>query len=181
MVRGTHDHIGDVLDRPISVDFQTAPLQDVLDTLCRQCGPDLQINKRDLRDGKVDPRTPVTITITGQSMRTALPAVLDAVPRWRLAVSVHNGRLQLTTAEAVQDDLETVVYDVSDLVGADQDAMVKLIDSIQNNTSALWFQIDGIGGTLESPGLGILVVRQNQPAQDEVRAVLARQRAASQE
>jgi hypothetical protein len=177
MRRETHDHIASVLARPLTVDFQSTSLEVVLDSICRQCSPDLQIDERELRQAEVDLHAPVTIRTSAQPLRTALPAILDAIPRCRLSVRVENGQLQLSTDECMQDHGEMVVYDVSDLVGQSEDEMTNLIDLIQTQTSGPWFETHTYGWTLESPGMGILIVRQNQRTQEEVRDLIAKRRA----
>ena len=83
----------------------------------------------------------------------------------------------VTPTEYSNQLLTTVLYDVSD-VAPDRVRTLRLITAIQSQTGdeeyGPWHDIHGTGGTMESPWDGVIVVRQTERTQLEIRDTAGR-------
>ena len=99
-----------------------------------------------------------------------------------LASIVENGQILVTTTEYANEALRTVLYDVRD-IAADVRGSIQLVDAIQTQTGndayGPWLDTDGIGGTIDTPMQGVLVVRQTERVHTEIQTLLRDVRAAA--
>jgi hypothetical protein len=84
----------------------------------------------------------------------------------------------VTTQDRAAEALETVVYDVGDIVQSDKQLSEDLADLLMNQTEGPWLDIDGTGGILSLPLPNLFVIRQTQPNHAAIRALLAEPRKA---
>jgi hypothetical protein len=90
---------------------------------------------------------------------------------------MRDGVLWITAQEKAEEILTTAVFDVRDLCRDDSESDA-LIEAIQNQTEGPWQDLDGIGGTMDVPKTGVLVVRQTEPLLQSVLELLQNYRAA---
>jgi hypothetical protein len=91
--------------------------------------------------------------------------------------AMRDGVLWITAQEKADEILTTAVFDVRDLC-RDEGESDALIDAIQNQTEGPWQDLDGIGGTMDVPKTGVLVVRQTEPLLQSVLELLQNYRTA---
>jgi hypothetical protein len=164
---------------PTELCFVEAPLTDVIDYLKELHKIEIQIDNKTLEEAGVGTDVPVTVNLKGISLRSALNLMLKKL---NLTWLIANEVLMITTVEDAENQLQTKVYDVADLVVCrdehdvitdDYDSLTDMITSTIKPTS--W---DGVGGpgsvTGESLGTAkVLIVAQTQDVQDELAKLLA--------
>ncbi|HUT90065.1 MAG TPA: hypothetical protein VMY37_11245 [Thermoguttaceae bacterium] len=101
------------LEQEGTFDFIEAPLFEVLDYVKKTSGVDVEVDGRALDDAGVPTEMPVTIHVSGISLRSALALVLE--PRGLMWV-IENGTLLITTPEEAETRLIVGVYPAGDLV-----------------------------------------------------------------
>jgi hypothetical protein len=103
----------DGLDEPTACDFIDEPLSDVMDYFKQRHGIEIQLDKRALTAAGIDPNTPITRSVHGISLRSALALLLRDLD---LMYTLRYEVLFITTkAEAdLMGDVRT--YPVADLV-----------------------------------------------------------------
>ena len=107
--------IEEALAGPIQLDFNRAPLQDVIDYLKTTKNIEIQLDKRVLADVDITGRTPVTINVKGISLKAALRLMFrDMQPE--LTYVIADEVLLITTPDVAEEMLITRVYPVGDLV-----------------------------------------------------------------
>ena len=157
------------------VDFEDAPLSDLVTFLSEVSGLRIHIDKEALSEEGVSTDTPVSLELKNQSVRTILRLALKPL---LLQAIIHEGRLEITNASRAEEILTTVVYDVRDLDdGVGQ--LKQLQEAIESTSSGPWINRDGSGGTLLMPGGGRMVVRQTTEGHREIRQLLIAQRRAA--
>ena len=102
------------LDKPVSNwDFNESPLRDVQRSIEDQFRIPVEIDARALEDLGLDLDTPVTQSLTGVSLRSALKRMLGPID---LAYIIKDEVLLITTKEKAEENLVVKVYPVADLV-----------------------------------------------------------------
>ncbi|MBX3439222.1 MAG: hypothetical protein KF861_17155, partial [Planctomycetaceae bacterium] len=76
----------------------------------------------------------------------------------------------MTSQEAAEGMLYTVVYDVNDISASSGED--ELANALFNETTGPWENIDGVGGVWVMPAPGVMVVRQTESMHREVRRIL---------
>ena len=116
--------------------------------------------------------TPVTRSVKGISLKTALQLILKNLS---LTYLIRNGLLQITTPEEAEQQLETKIYPVGDLVlpegapddaEADFDSLIDLITSTIKPTS--WDEVGGPGSISQFANRMCLVVSQTMDVHEEI-------------
>lgn len=97
------------------LDFQELPLNGVLDMLSDEYDISIQIDLAALDEIALSPETEVTIQVRNISLRSALNLMLRQPGLEDLSYVIDDEVLLITTEEAANAKLETVVYRVSDL------------------------------------------------------------------
>ncbi len=101
------------LDEPTEMDFVDTPLKDVIDSLKTRHGIEIQLDTKALTDAGVTGDTPITKSIKGISLRSALRLLLAEKD---LAYIIDHEVLLITTADVAKTKTVTKVYPVADLV-----------------------------------------------------------------
>jgi tetratricopeptide (TPR) repeat protein len=107
--------IDEALNATTQLDFNEAPLQDVIDYLKTTHGINIQLDKAHLDDVSVNSDTPVTINLKGISLKSALRLMLRNMQP-ELTYMIKNEVLLITTPDIAAEELTTKVYPVADLV-----------------------------------------------------------------
>jgi hypothetical protein len=107
-----HARVEAELDKPTNVDFVEQPLKDALMYLSDVHQIPIYMRKTKLEEASVPPDKPVTISLRGVPLRTALDLILDELELTYFIKDV----LIITTPEDAESNLETRVYDCRDLL-----------------------------------------------------------------
>ncbi len=105
--------IYDALKGEILMEFTDAPLSEVVDYLKTARNIPIMIDKRALDDVGLGSDTPVTISLNGITLRSALKLMLKEMD---LTYVIQDEVLKITTPEEAENELLTKVYPVADLV-----------------------------------------------------------------
>ncbi len=108
-----HQKIREALGTNTTMEFIETPLQDAVDYLKDLHGIEIQLDDRSLEEAGMGSDTPVTSTLKGLSLQSALDLLLS---NYDLTYVVRNGVLQITTPDAVANMTELRVYEVHDLL-----------------------------------------------------------------
>jgi hypothetical protein len=87
------------LGQDTAIEFLETPLKDAIDFLETQHGIPIEINAKKLEESGVSIDTPVTRTLKGVTLRSALNLLLGEL---ELTYAVHNGVLMITTEADAQ-------------------------------------------------------------------------------
>jgi uncharacterized membrane protein YgcG len=110
---GAEERIGRALDESTSFEFIETPLRDVVEYLRDLHDIEIQIDQRSLDDVGIGTETPITRSLKGISLRSALRLMLRELD---LTYVIRDEVLLVTTPEEVENHLTTKVYPVADLV-----------------------------------------------------------------
>ena len=122
------------LDRPTEIAFIQTPLQDAVDYLKDFHGIEIQLDARALEDAGIGSDTPVTRTLKGVSLASALGLVLRDLD---LTSVVHHGVLLITTRDAAEKMVDLRVYNIDEVAGSEADAarLAGLVQSVFTTAS----------------------------------------------
>ncbi|HVX12135.1 MAG TPA: VWA domain-containing protein [Pirellulales bacterium] len=101
------------LDEKTDLDFAEQPLTDAIDYLKQRHGIEIQLDTKALTDAGVGSDTPITRTIRGITLRSALKLLLSEMD---LTYVIKNEVLMITSKTEAENMLSTRVYPVADLV-----------------------------------------------------------------
>lgn len=101
------------LKKPTELDFVDTPLSEVVNYLKDRHQIEIQLDQRALQDVGVDTNTPITKSLRGISLRSALRLLLRELD---LTYVIKDEVLLITTPEQAGNDLVLKVYPVADLV-----------------------------------------------------------------
>lgn len=101
------------LDKETKFDYLDTPLKDVIEEIASRHDIPIIINTKALEDFGVGTDTPVTISLNGVTLRSALRLMLRELD---LTYIIKDEVLQITTPEEAEAQLITKVYPVGDLV-----------------------------------------------------------------
>lgn len=169
-----HQHLRELLEQPVDVEFDDTPLSFALESLAEKTGADIRLDEQALQDVGIRTREPVSLTLKNRNLRTVLVVL---VKKFGLTWSLEDGVLWITTEEIADENFKTAVFDVRDL-SRNADEAVELLDAIQDQSDGQWDDIDGIGGSALAPKYGILVIRQTERVINQVTDLLATYREA---
>jgi hypothetical protein len=164
----------DKLTLNVTADFDRIPLVDAIGNLADQVEVDMRIDEDALKDQGIRDRQPVSLGLTGRPLSTTLDVLLSGL---NLTYLIEDGVVRITTQEIAEDHRVTAVYDVRDLCRDDSESDA-LQNAIQEQTEGPWFDVDGIGGTIDFPKPGVMFVRNTQRQLDELLTLLETYRAA---
>ncbi|NCA12380.1 hypothetical protein EBR56_11390, partial [bacterium] len=106
--------IYEALQKPIqNIDFSETPLRDVIASIQDSQGIPVQIDTKAFEDAGLDLETPVTRSVSGISLRSALRLLLGDLD---LTYLVKDEVLMITTKDKAAETLVVKVYPVADLV-----------------------------------------------------------------
>jgi len=104
-------------------------------------------------------------------LKQALDEVLKDVRGNELEAIIQDGVLKVTSSANADRIQEVRIYDIPEV--AERGDTQALITLIQEMTSGPWQEIDGDGGTIESPRPRTLIIRQDERRLPEVERLIA--------
>jgi hypothetical protein len=185
-----HAKIEQALDAAAEFEFNATPLQEVTQFLAETYQIPVLIDRRALDDVGMGSDTPVTISLKGVSLRSALHHLLH---EFDLTYVITNEVLKITTPEDAEDSLQTVVYPVADLVAAgrpvqnpgdsrsddyDYDTVIETITTTIEPDS--WDEVGGAGVIEPLSPWRLLAISQTEEVHEEIAALLKTLRQAHQ-
>jgi hypothetical protein len=156
--------------------FADTPLKAVMNQIQDEYGFPIEIDTAALDEMGIGSDEPVTIKLSGISLRSALQLALR---HRQLTYVVLDEVLMITTPEAAEHHLQVCVYDVREIVGpAKAQSSDQLIDAIVSCVATDTWAENG-GGEAEIRWLepGFLIVSQTQAVHEEIQGLLAAIRA----
>ena len=150
-IRSGQAAIEKALQEPIDLKFVEAPLLDVIDFLKKKSKVEIVLDTQCLADVGIGGDTPVTVNLHALPLRSALNLVLRPL---KLAWTIHNDVLFITTPEEIQLLFTTKVLDVADLVvckdskGELWDDYDSLIDIITSTIAPTTWEVIGGPGSI---------------------------------
>ena len=154
------------LGKPVTVEFVETPLSEVAAWIRDELGYPVLLDEQNLREQGMLPSDPVTERLADAPPYLLLNRLQTIGIHW----FVEAGILHLTTGEIADDHISTEQYVIGDLLDAGYEEHA-IREVIANETSGPWFDLDGIGGSIQILG-DVLFVRQRYHVQREVAAVL---------
>ena len=163
------------LEQPTTMDFADIPLLDAINFLRDQHGIEIQLDTKALEEAGVGSDTPVTRSLKGISLRSALHLLLAS---FDLTYMVRDEVLLITTEQAASRRIELRMYDVSDLVEEDDDDGVEELAELLQSLLAPGDRSATVGVPAAAPAMQIMpfhhlfLVRASYPAQEELHRTL---------
>ena len=162
------------LDELTDLEFADTPLSDVVDYIKNKHEIEIQLDSKGLTDAAVDPSAPVTRSVKGISLRSALRLILE---EFDLTYVVQDEVLKITSKEKADEVLITQVYRLNGVVG--QRGRIRqtaqLIDLITSAIQPDSWGDEGGPGSIKS-FRELLVVSQKLDVHEEIQALLMRLR-----
>ncbi|MGH7135992.1 MAG: hypothetical protein ACREHD_09645 [Pirellulales bacterium] len=167
--------IAAALEQPTELDFTEQPLSDVVDYLKQKHEIEIQFDQGALKAAGVTADTPVTRTLRGIALESALGLVLGELG---LISVIHDEVLLITSSTAAQSMVETRVYPVYDLVmtppgqlppvdGLDYDLLIAVLSEVAAAEDAASNPL-----RVYRPA-GALIVTRSLPAHRRIERLLA--------
>ncbi|MEX0702102.1 MAG: hypothetical protein WD069_08395 [Planctomycetales bacterium] len=156
------------LQQRVDVAWEKKPLDAALAEFFNAAGIPYRIDRIALQDEGIAPDEPIDLAQRDIPRRSALELAFEPLG---LTWIIDRGFLIITTRITVCERLDTVVYDVRDLL-IDGDFR-PLIDLLENETPGPWVDIDGVGGNATPFSPGLLVVWQTSENQSEIERLFA--------
>ena len=172
----THAELERKLDQVVAAEFSKTSLRELVETLSRDYALRMWIDVTELKNEGITPDNVVSLPAAQLPIRSALHLALADVGGVELWAIVDKNAIRITTKIVADDIMLPVVYDVGDLTDHNSCRMSSLQNAVEHQTSGPWFNLDGVGGTMESAG-NLLVVRQTGRVHAEIRTLLADLRA----
>jgi hypothetical protein len=151
-------------------DYVETPLQDVVNSMSEDYGIPIQLDKPALEEVGVGTDVPVTINLHNVSLKAALRHMLRD---YQLAYVIRDEMLVITTAANAQNEHQVCVYDVRDLVDAQNErplsALAKTLEEIIRDTD----RSEQKPGQIRSIEPSTLIVSLPRERQETFRELLA--------
>ncbi len=180
--RAARTHIEKALASEANLDFIDTPLQDIVNSLQDQFSIPILIDRKALDDVGLAGDTPVTMSLQGVSLRSALRIMLKNL---ELVYTLEDAVLKITTPEAAENRLARCVFQVADLTapatgpGGTGDSFDSLMAVITTTIAPdSWEQVGGPGAMTAVAPWGLLVVSQTDDVQEQIGGLLAAARCA---
>jgi hypothetical protein len=161
------------LDEKATIDFVELPLSDAIQALGERHNINIQIDKKALDDAGLGSDTPISRSLSGISLRSALRLMLR---EYDLTWIITDEVLLITTVDEAGQRLETQVYDVADLVtdegGLDYDSLIEAI--MLGVAPTTWDEVGGPGAIAHLHGM--LIIPQSQHVHEDIAKLLASMR-----
>lgn len=157
--------IESVLSATTQFEYLDEPLKDVVDDIHVRHEIQIVFDRRALEDVGTDLSTPVTISVAGTTLRSALRLLLRNLD---LTYVIHDEVLMITTSDAAKSQLSTRFYPVPETIPCRED--LESINTLLTDSVApeSW---DSVGGTAHAayvPGLKAWAVTQTDDNFPEV-------------
>jgi hypothetical protein len=163
------ERVRDALAKPVTVEFTDVPLATVIDKLGRQVGIITELTQEAL--DSVGGDVQFSLNVRNKSLKEALDEVLRHDRCSGLKSMIRNGVLIVTSFEKASPIHEGRIYDIPEV--AERGDTQALITLIQEMTSGPWREIDGDGGTIESPRPRTLIIHQVESGFEEIEPLIA--------
>jgi hypothetical protein len=173
------------LVRHVAIDVSELPLREFFAAIERDCGIPVVVHEQAIEDEKGSLDTPVTLKLSGVTLRSALRWVLGPL---QLRAVVHGGVLNFTSAAEAVNLRTSRVYNVSDLVANPENpnaALEELLRAIEANTGGEpdgpWPDNAPEGSRIQPRtihGKTLLVIEQTDAVHQEIQQLLRDIRAA---
>ncbi|MEX2560738.1 MAG: hypothetical protein WD403_12530 [Pirellulales bacterium] len=176
---GPEERIKEALAEPTELEFFDTSLNDAIDILKARHGIEIQLDAPALLDAGVGSDTPLTKSVRGITLRSALRLLLD---QHELTSVIRNEVLLITSKTEAEGMLETKVYPVGDLVRAEDDGLVvemrpefdNLVESVTSTIAPnSWDDVGGPGSIQPFANADALVVSQTDVIHEEIEKLLA--------
>ncbi len=167
----TATRIDKALDKETTFQFLETPLSEMVDYVSRLHSIDVGLDRKALDNVGLGSDAPITASIRGISLRSALRLVLRDI---ELTFVIRDGTLLFTTREEAESSLINKVYPVSDLLQKKQSGEFdydSLTETIKNAIDAQGWDAVGGPGTIDGV-LGNLVVSQTMQRHREIHQFL---------
>lgn len=160
-------------------DFPDVPLNELMEIFEKQFQIPIVLASAALQDEGIDPDSPIPSIRGTMTLNRFLELILRPNGLTHL---IEDGVLMVTTQVKADEIVSLRIYPVLDLVRHDDaDDYVSLMTVIQEATSGMWEQIDGVGGTMTPlPTTGSLFIRQTWQVHREIEGLLYAARKARQ-
>ena len=145
------------LRSPTTIETIEVPLNDMLEQLSIHHEISILIDQRALNEVGIDPATPLSYSLNGIMLRSALELMLKEI---KLTYIIANESLIITTISRAKKQMTARVYPVSDLTGY-QSADGQTIDCLDSLAGMIMTAIDP-NSWIEVGGPGSLEVQQSQ-------------------
>ncbi len=160
------------LSEPVpAVDFRAVPLEQFVEFVSQMSTVPISLDFDALAEVGVSPGDTVTVKLSGANVGQVLDAALH---QRGLATIVHEGQIIISNPRRQRQTLETVRYDVADLLAAEPTQLMTLVTRFVDPSS---WAVAGGHGSAKLEGAE-LVVKQSTPVQAEVKSLLESLRAA---
>jgi len=159
-----HDTLQAALQKPVTVHFQRQPLTTALKDLSEQGSVPIRLDFTSEPQGASVARMPVTLKLSGQSLRRTLEILL--APFSATTILRDNAIVAIPASEA-DKIYQTAMFDVRDLCRDHQESEA-LKRTLHSQTSC---EVDR-SRSLHFPKPGILIARQTRVALDEATVLL---------
>ena len=157
------------LAKKVTVDFKEWSLLEFTQWLSKQIEMPVMLDRINLNEAGISELDLVSEHAQDEPVYHLLHRVLQSLPE-TLAYHIDEEILYITTLTEAEEKQVTVTYNLTQYLEAGY-TTVSLLDVIQNTTSGPWFDIDGVGGTIQVLG-DIMLVRSTQDIQMEIKAIL---------
>lgn len=171
----SNERVREALHSPTQMEFVDTPLHDAVNFLKDLHQIEIQLDHRALEDAGVGSDTPVTRTLNGLPLKSALKIMLGDLD---LAYVVQNDVMLITTQDKASEMCEVRVYDVTKLVAPD----AKAEEILQTLTMLLSETVQRtVDGEIVSSGLqririvplrDLLVILASQEEHEEIATIL---------
>lgn len=170
-----------MFDEQTDLAFSEVPLRDAMEFLQDLHKVNFILDVATLQDEGIDESTPITIEITGVTLRSAMRLVLEPLG---LTWIIRDEVILITTRTKVDQQFLTRIYPVADLAESAEELEV-LARTIEQSTNGRWVKLlpqtmpPMSGGSIsEVPRVRSLVVKQSLPVHEEIVALLVQLREA---
>ncbi|MEX0715339.1 MAG: hypothetical protein WD066_02065 [Planctomycetaceae bacterium] len=159
------------LDGRVSVEWREKPLGAALAELFENTGVRHRIDRNSFEAESIPLDVPVDLVQRNISRGTALELALEPLG---LSAIVRHGFVVVATMLIAEEQFESVVYDVRDLVIDDD--LQSLIGFIENEAPGHWWGDGLLVGWINALPPGLLVIRQTQESHAGIAELLAEMR-----
>ena len=156
------------LRRELKLRLSETPLDDVVKMLREQTEVDVFVDHAALKAAKVSEDISLNLPDGQYPAHKAMQLALEL---HQLGAALDDGAIRITTATLATKFLQTVVYDVADLLRSEDD-LGTLINTLQESTSGLWRDVAGEGGTITHFPVGLFVIRQSDSVHSQIALLL---------
>lgn len=164
-----HTRLLNQFQRKVTVNFVDTPLSDCIQFFAESLEIRIYIDASNLDDAGIASDEPVNLVLADMPLRKVVEAAFDPLA---LTLVVIDGRLTLTTRDISDETLHTVLYDISDVFVGEE--VEKFVVAIQDTTSGMWEDIDGVGGQAGPlTDSGRFLVHQTDAVHSEIQEMIA--------